>query len=47
LVNVIRYALTRNKREFLSGSAVLASRYQVMVPTHLVENARKAAATEA
>jgi len=43
LVNVVRFALTRNKREFLSGSSVLASRYQVMVPTHLVDNAKRAA----
>lgn len=47
LISVIRFALTRNKKEFLSGSTVVAARYEVMVPTHMVQNAIKAAATEA
>jgi hypothetical protein len=47
LFAVVRYALTRNKKEFLSGSAVVAARYEVMVPTHMVQNAIKAASTEA
>ena len=45
LISVIRFALMRNKKEFLSGSAVVASRYEVMVPTHLVDTAVKAAST--
>jgi hypothetical protein len=47
LFAVVRYSLTRNKKEFLSGSAVVAARYEVMVPTHMVQNAIKAASTEA
>lgn len=47
LISVIRFALNRNKKEFLSGSAVVAGRYEVMVPTHMVQTAKKAAASEA
>ena len=40
LFNVVRYALSRNKRTFVSQSSVVASKYQVQVPATLADQAR-------
>jgi hypothetical protein len=45
LVNVIRLALTKNKRGFISSSLVIASKYQVQVPEHLAAQAMTAGTT--
>lgn len=44
LFNVIRFSLNRAKRSFLSSSAVVAERYEVVVPGNLSQDARLAAA---
>ncbi len=40
LFNVIRFALARTKRGFISASSVVASKYQVQVPGDLAEQAK-------
>jgi hypothetical protein len=40
LFNVIRFALARTKRGFISVSSVVASKYQVQVPGDLAEQAK-------
>jgi hypothetical protein len=40
LFNVVRYALSRNKKTFVSQSAVVAAKYQVQVPASLADQAR-------
>jgi hypothetical protein len=40
LINVVRYALSRNKKTFVSQSAVVAAKYQVQVPASLADQAR-------
>ena len=42
LLNVIRFSLTRNKRSFLSAQAVVAKKYDVIVPTGQLADAKKA-----
>lgn len=42
LVNVIRFALTKQKRSFISGQSVVAKKYEVVVPKDKVEAAKKA-----
>ena len=42
LINILRLSLARNKRAFVSQSAVVASKYEVQVPANLVEQAEKA-----
>lgn len=44
IANVLRFTLTRNKRNFASQSMVIAAEYQVQVPSHLSDQARTAAA---
>jgi hypothetical protein len=46
LFNVVRYALSRNKKTFVSQSAVVAAKYQVQVPASLAEQARAVPAAE-
>jgi len=46
LFNVVRFSLAQNKRSFASQSMVIASEYQVQVPSDLVADAN-AAATKA
>lgn len=43
LFNVVRFSLSRNKRNFASQSMVVASEYQVQVPEDLVSQANAAA----
>ena len=43
LFNVVRFSLARNKRSFASQSMVVASEYQVQVPSNLVNDANVAA----
>jgi hypothetical protein len=40
LFNVVRYALSRNKKTFVSQSAVVAAKYQIQVPASLADQAR-------
>jgi hypothetical protein len=42
LINILRFALGRNKRAFVSQSAVIASKYEVQVPGNLAEQAEAA-----
>ncbi len=42
LINVVRFSLNPNKRQFLSSSMVIAGKYVVVVPQDLEEQARKA-----
>jgi hypothetical protein len=44
LFNLLRFSLARNKRAFISQSAVIASKYEVQVPGNLAEQAEKAIA---
>jgi predicted permease len=44
LFNVLRFTLTKNKRSFVSQSMIIASEYQVQVPSDLVSKAQEAAA---
>jgi hypothetical protein len=44
LFNVLRFTLTKNKRSFVSQSMIIASAYQVQVPSDLVSKAQEAAA---
>jgi hypothetical protein len=39
LFNVLRFSLSRNRHEFMSVSAVVAAKYQVMVPAALEDKA--------
>ena len=42
LFNLLRFAVARNKRGFVSQSAVIASKYEVQVPAALASQAEKA-----
>ena len=42
LLNVIRFSLTKNKRSFISAQAVVAKKYDVIVPTGQLADAKKA-----
>lgn len=42
LLNVIRFGLTKNKRGFISTQAVVAKKYDVVVPTGQLADAKKA-----
>jgi hypothetical protein len=42
LAQVIRFSLTKNKRNFSSGSLVVAQKYEVMVPNELTSEAAQA-----
>lgn len=43
LFNVLRFSLSRSKREFLSQSSIVAAKYQVQVPAELLSQANEAA----
>lgn len=42
LVNILRFALSRNRHEFSSATAVVAAKYEVIVPHPMVDQANKA-----
>jgi hypothetical protein len=42
LLNVIRFSLTKNKRSFISAQAVIAKKYDVIVPVGQLADAKKA-----
>lgn len=42
LFNVIRFSLAKNKRSFISAQAVVAKKYEVVVPTGQLNEAKKA-----
>ena len=44
LFNVLRFSLSRNKREFVSQSSIVAAKYQVQVPANMLSQANEAAA---
>ena len=44
LLNILRFSISRNRHEFSSTSAVVAAKYEVVVPHPLVEQAKKAIA---
>lgn len=44
LLNILRFSFSRNRHEFSSTSAVVAAKYEVVVPHPLVDQARKAIA---
>lgn len=47
LVNILRFSFTRSRHEFSSASAVVAAKYEVVVPHPLVEQAQAAVADHA
>ncbi len=42
LLNILRFSFARGKRAFVSQSTVIASKYEVQVPSGLAEQAEKA-----
>jgi hypothetical protein len=46
LINIVRYSVTKNRRGFISAQAVIAKKYEVIVPTAQVELAKKAASAK-
>lgn len=42
LLNVVRFALSRNKRNFISGQSFVAKKYDVVVPKDQLQEAKKA-----
>ena len=44
LFNVLRFSLSRSKREFVSQSSIVAAKYQVQVPANMLSQANEAAA---
>jgi len=42
LINILRFALSRNRHEFSSSSAVVAAKYEVVVPHPMVDQANRA-----
>jgi hypothetical protein len=46
LLNVIRFAMTKGKRNFISGQTVVAKKYEVIVPKNQIQVAKKAAAVK-
>lgn len=44
LLNILRFSLSRNRHEFSSASAVVAAKYEVVVPHPMVDQALKAIA---
>ena len=47
IFNIIRFAMSRNKRSFMSSSMVMAKEYEVQVPGNLLAQAKDAAAKPA
>ncbi|MFM5951985.1 MAG: general stress protein [Micrococcales bacterium] len=47
MFNIIRFAMSRNKRSFMSSSMVMAKEYEVQVPGNLLAQAKEAAAKPA
>jgi hypothetical protein len=41
---VLRFSLSRSKREFVSQSSIVAAKYQVQVPANMLSQANEAAA---
>jgi hypothetical protein len=46
LLNVIRFSLTRNRRGFISAQAVVAKKYEVIVPADQVQLAKASVAAK-
>lgn len=44
MFNIIRFAMSRNKRGFMSSSMVMAKEYEVQVPSNLLAQAKEVAA---
>ena len=44
IFNIVRFAMSRNKRSFMSSSMVMAKEYEVQVPSNLLAQAKEAAA---
>ena len=44
MFNIVRFAMSRNKRSFMSSSMVMAKEYEVQVPSNLLAQAKEAAA---
>lgn len=44
LINILRFSLTRNRHEFSSSTAVIAARYDVIVPHPMAQQAKDAIA---
>ena len=44
IFNIVRFAMSRNKRSFVSSSMVMAKEYEVQVPSNLLAQAKEAAA---
>lgn len=42
LINVIRFSLARNKRNFISSQSFVAKKYEVVVPADQLQNAKGA-----
>lgn len=43
LLNILRFSVSRNKRNFISGQSVVAKKYQVVVPKDQLQSAKNAA----
>ena len=46
LINIVRYSVTKNRRGFISAQAVIAKKYEVVVPSGQVQLAKKAASAK-
>jgi len=44
LINLLRFAIARNRRGFISQSSVVAAKYEVQVPSDLADQAERAIA---
>jgi hypothetical protein len=44
LINLLRFAIARNRRGFISQSSVVAGKYEVQVPSDLADQAERAIA---
>jgi hypothetical protein len=44
MFNIVRFAMSRNKRSFMSSSMVMAKEYEVQVPSNLLAQAKEVAA---
>ena len=47
LINILRFSVTKNRRGFISAQAVVAKKYEVIVPNEQVQLAQKAASAGA
>lgn len=46
LINIVRFSVTKNRRGFISGQAVIAKKYEVVVPNDQLQLAKKAASAK-